>query len=343
MKIMLRNIAAAAVAVLLSCAAWTAAAKAADSVADFYRGKSITILVPDAPGGGYDTYGRLVAQFIGQHIPGRPAIVPQNMPGAGGLTEINHLFNEAPKDGTTIGMIEHGLIFSPIFDPRQVRYNVDGFRWLGSVTPITIIGVFRKDAPVHTVADLFDREVIIGGSGGTTIYLPLAINNILGTKMKLVKGYTNTNDCMLAMSRQEVSGVVGIGVDSLHGSRAGGDVDYNILFQMGAARSHDLPDVPLIQELSKSSEDRAALEAVFSSFSIGRVFVTPTIPEERYVALQAAFEATLKDPAFIEQAQKQHANVNYVPPDEIQKIIHRVYSEPEPILARARAAVTEGQ
>jgi tripartite-type tricarboxylate transporter receptor subunit TctC len=340
MKLVLRNIAAVATAVILS-AAWPAATKAADSVADFYRGKSITILVPDAPGGGYDTYGRLVAQFMGQHIPGRPTVVPQNMPGAGGLTEINHLYNEAPKDGTTIGMIEHGLIFSPIFDPRQVRYNVDDFRWLGSVTPITIIGVFRKDAPVHTVGDLFDHEVIIGGSGGTTIYLPAAIDNILGTKMKLVKGYANTNDCMLAMSRQEVSGVVGIGVDSLQGSHAGGAVDYNILFQMGAARSHDLPDVPLIQESAKSSEDRAALEAVFASFSIGRVFVAPAIPDERYAALQAAFEATLEDPAFIAQAQKQHANVNYVSPDEIQKIIRRVYSEPQTILNRARAAVTQ--
>jgi tripartite-type tricarboxylate transporter receptor subunit TctC len=341
MRIVPGNVTAAAAALFLS-AAWPAAVQAADSVADFYRGKSIIMLVPDAPGGGYDTYGRLVAQFIGQHIPGNPNVVPQNMPGAGGITEINHLFNAAPKDGTTIGMIEHGLIFSPIFDPREVRYNIDGFRWFGSVTPITMVGVFRKDAPVQTVADLFDREVIIGGSGGTTIYLPLAINNILNTKMKLVQGYTNTNDSMLAMARQEVSGVVGIGVDSLQGSRAGGGVDYKILFQMGAARDRSLSDVPLIQEFAKSDEDRAALEAIFSSFSIGRVFVAPMIPEERYVALQAAFEATVKDPAFVEQARKQHANVSYISPDEIQNIIHHVYGEPEAILTRARAAIQEG-
>jgi tripartite-type tricarboxylate transporter receptor subunit TctC len=161
--------------------------------------------------------------------------------------------------------------------------------------------------------------------------------------MKLVKGYKNTNDIMLAMARNEVSGVVGIGLDSLQSSKAGGDVDTRILFQMGASRSHSLPDVPLIQEFAKSDEDKAALEAIFASFSIGRVFLTPAIPDDRYAALRNAFEATVKDPKFVEQAQKQHAEVGYVSPDEIGTIIKYVYGQPAPVVKRAASAMLGGE
>ncbi|HWG06654.1 MAG TPA: tripartite tricarboxylate transporter substrate-binding protein [Beijerinckiaceae bacterium] len=328
----------AAAAAVLFCAASSAAQ--ADDVADFYRGKTITLLTPDAAGAGYDAYGRLVGHFIGEHIPGKPNVVVQNMPGAGGLTEINYLTNIAPRDGTTFAIIMHGTIFDPIFDARQVRYKVDDLRWLGSVTPITVIGAFRKDAAAQTAKDLFDHEVIIGGSGGTTVYLPAAINDVLHTKMKLVKGYSSTNEILLAMQRQELAGVVGIGLDSLQTVQNGGSAkDYNILFQMGAARGKSLPDVPLIQEFAQSPEDREVLEAIFASFSIGRVFVAPPIPDDRYAALQAAFEATVRDPAFATQASKQHSDVGFVPPGDIRKIIDRVYGEPANVLKRASAAV----
>jgi tripartite-type tricarboxylate transporter receptor subunit TctC len=316
---------------------------AADDAAAFYRAKSVSLITPDAAGGGYDNYARLVGHFIGDHIPGKPTIVTQNMPGAGGVTQMNYLYNVAPKDGTAFAITMHGTIFRPIFDPREVRYKIDAFRWLGSVTPIVVIGVFRKDAPATTAAELFERETIIGGSGGTTTYLSFSVNNILGTKMKLVKGYKNTNDIMLAMARNEVSGVVGIGLDSLQSSKAAGDVETRILFQMGASRSRALPDVPLIQEFSKAEEDKAALEAIFASFSIGRVFLTPSIPDDRYAVLKTAFEETVKDPKFIEQAKKEHAEVGYVSPDEIGAIIQHVYSQPEPVVKRAAAAILGGE
>ena len=342
MKTTLGNVAAAAAALVLY-GAWPATANATDGVADFYRGKTVTLLTPDAAGSGYDAYARLVGRFIGEHIPGKPTIVVQNMPGGGGLIEMNYLYNMAPKDGSAIAIIMHGTIFDPIFDPRQVQYKIDALRWLGSVTPITVIGAFRKDAPARTVGDLFDHEVIIGGSGGTTVYLPLAVNSILHTEMKLVRGYRSTNDILLAMARKEISGVVGIGFDSLQTEKAGGDIgNYNILFQMGMARSRRLPDVPLIQEFAKSDEDREVLEAVFASFSIGRVFITPAIPDDRYAALQAAFEATVEDPAFVAQAQKQHSDVGYVSPDEIQKIVDHVYGQPAAVSKRAAAAIQSG-
>jgi tripartite-type tricarboxylate transporter receptor subunit TctC len=306
---------------------------------EFYKGRTVTLVAPDAAGSGYDAYARLVSRFIADRIPGKPSVVVQNMPGAGGVIQVNTLYNVSPKDGTTFAIIMHGTIFRPIFDPREVRYKMDGFRYLGSVTPIVVIGAFNKDAPAKTAAELFDREVLIGGSGGTTMYLPQAVNGIVGTKMKLISGYRSTKDIMLAMERREVAGVVGIGLDSIQTHNEGNVEPFNILFQMGSVRAKELPNVPLIQEFAKSPEDKAALEAVFASFSIGRVFVTPQIPDDRYAALQAAFEATVKDPAFAEAAAKQKSSVGYVSPAEIKTIVDKVYALPPAIQKRAADAI----
>lgn len=332
----------AATAALAALAAFTAPqlASAQDAVADFYRGRTITLVTPDAAGSGYDAYGRLVGRFIGENIPGKPNVIVQNVPGAGGVIQMNTLYNTSAKDGTVIAIMMHGTLFRPIFDPREVRYKIDGFRWLGSVTAIDVIGAFNKNAPVQKAADLFLNEVLIGGSGGTTVYLPRSVTAVLGTKMKLINGYKSTTDIMLAMQRGEVQGIVGVGLDSLQ--TAGQTNNVNILFQMGASRSPALPDVPLIQEFAKNTEDKATLEAIFASFSIGRVFGTPSIPDDRYNALRAAFEKTVRDPAFAEQAAKQKSSVGFVPPSEIEKIIKTVYGQPESIIKRAAQAFAEG-
>jgi tripartite-type tricarboxylate transporter receptor subunit TctC len=317
--------------VLIAC--WMPCDGRAD-VAAFYSGKTITIVSPDAAGSGYDAYARLVGRFIGDYIPGQPKVIVQNMPGAGGVIQANHLYNIAPKDGSVLAIMMHGVIFRPIFDPREVRYKVDGFRWLGSVTPIVVIGAFSKGA-AQSVADLFEREVLVGLSTGTTSYLPRAINAVLQTRMKLISGYRSTNDILLAIERKEVSGVVGIGLDSIQtlaGNKLG---DLKIVFQMGAARSPSLPDVPLIQESAKSDLDRRALEAIFASFSIGRVFATPEIPDDRYLALKAAFEKVVKDPRLIDQAMKQKSAVEYVSPEAIERVIGSVYGQPAAVLTRA--------
>jgi tripartite-type tricarboxylate transporter receptor subunit TctC len=263
------------------------------------------------------------------------------MPGAGGLVEINYVDNVAPKDGSEFAIIQHGLIFRPMFDPREVRYKVEHFRWLGSVTPIVVIGVFRKDAPAQTVDQLFTHETLVGLAGGTTVYLPVAINHILHTKMKLVPGYRGTSDIALAMQRREVFGIVGLGLDSFRHEIAGKEAEnYRILFQMGVKRAAALPDVPLIQEFAKSELDKQALEAIFASFSIGRVFMTSNIPDDRYNALRAAFEKTVKEPAFLAQAQKQKSEVSFVSHDDIGAIIRKVYGEPAEVVKQASTAMT---
>ena len=239
----------------------------ADDVADFYRGRTITLTSPDEAGSGYDRYARLIGGFIGKHIPGNPKIVVKNMPGAGGLVQINYMDKIAPKDGTEFAIIQHGLIFRPLFDPREVRYKVENFRWLGSVTPIVVIGAFRKDAPAQTAEELFTKETLVGLAGGTTVYLPIAINAIFKTKMKLIPGYRGTSDIALAMKRKEVYGIVGLGLDSFQFEMPGEEAEnYRILFQMGVRRAEALPNVPLIQEFAKNDLDRQTLETIFASY-----------------------------------------------------------------------------
>ena len=314
----------------------------AETVEEFYRGKNLTLSIPSNTGGGYDTYGRLIGRHIGRHIPGNPTIVPRNVPGAGGVIQANQLYTAAPKDGTAFGIIQHGIIFRPIFDNREVRYQIDGFRWLGSAAPISVITIARKTANVKTAQEVFEKEMIIGAGGGTTEYMPATINAVLGTKMKIIKGYKGNPEILLAIERGEIDGVSGIGLDTLGVNRADAAKQFNFLFQMGVKRDPTMLDVPLIQEFAKNADDRAVLDAVFSSLSIGRSFITLDIPADRLAALRAAFKATTSDPQLIAEAAKSSLDVNFVDPEEIHRITARVYGLPEPILKRVAAAMAEG-
>lgn len=315
----------------------------AQSVEEFYRGRNVVITTPDQAGSGYDQYARIVARFIGDKIPGKPTLIVQNIPGAGGIIQLNQMYNVMAKDGSVIGIMQHGNAFRPIFDPREVRFKIDGFRWLGSVTPIVVIGAVTKGAPAKSAADLFQHEVLIGGSAGTTAYVAPAINRVINTKMKMISGYKSSKEVVLAMLRGEVHGTVGIGLDSLHSFVEGRTDQFNILFQIGSVRAKELPNAPLIQELAKNADDKATLEAAFASVSLGRLFITPAIPDDRYAAVQKAFEATVKDPAFVEAAKKQGSGVDYIPPEQIKAIVDRVYGLPASVQKRAAEALAGGR
>lgn len=319
-----------------------ASSLAAQTPEVFYSGKTVSLYIPSASGGGYDTYGRLVARHIGRHIPGSPSIVPRNVPGAGGVIEANQLYTTAPKDGTAFGIVQHGIIFRPIFDDREVRYKIDGFRWLGSAATISVITIANKSAGVKAAGELFDKELLVGASGGTTEYMPTTINSVLGTKMKIIKGYKGNSEILLAMERGEVEAVSGIGLDTLGAARGAARGQYNFLFQMGAKRDPELPDVPLIQEFAKTAEDKAVLEAVFASLSIGRSFVTPEIPDDRLAALRKAFKAAIEDPELVADAKKMTLDINFVDPDEIHRITKTVYGLPEAVLKRVADAMRDG-
>lgn len=322
--------------------AWFAAASAdarADAIADFYGGRTVTLLIPSGPGGGYDAYGRLVARHIGGHIPGTPTVVPQNMPGAGGIVVANYLANAAAKDGSVIAHMQNGVPFKPLFDPRRIKFGKDSFRWLGSVTNVTTVGVVAKSSPITSTKDVFTHELAVGASGGTTTYLPEMFNSLLGTKFKIVKGYKSTNEILLAVDRGEVGGMVGIAIDSFE--KAGkSHPNLRVLFQMGLTRDPALPDTPLIQEFATTDEQKAVLGAVFASFQIGRIFAVADIPAPRLAALRKAFAATVTDPAFVADAKKLRLNVNPETPNEVQDIIAGVYRQPAPILDKARAILS---
>lgn len=311
----------------------------ADPISDFYAGRSVTVLIPSGPGGGYDAYGRLIARHMGHHIPGKPNLVPQNMPGAGGVVVANYLANAAAKDGSVIAHMQNGVPFKPLFDPRRIKYTKDSFRWLGSVTNVTTIGVAANTAPVKSLRDVLDHELAVGASGGTTTYLPESFNALLGTKFKVVKGYKSTNEILLAVDRGEVGGMVGIAIDSFDKS-AKSHPNLRVLFQMGLKRDPALSDVPLIQELAKNDEQKAVLNALFASFQIGRIFAVADIPAPRLAALRKGFAETIADPAFVAEAKKLGLNVNPETPEEVQSIIAEVYQQPAPIIDKARSILT---
>lgn len=315
----------------------------AETVAAFYEGKSISIIIPSGTGGGYDRYGRLVGRHIGRFIPGNPNIVPQNMPGAGGIVAANYLYNVAPKDGTAISIIQNGVPFKKLLDPRKVKYEVSGFRWLGSVSPAANIAITTAKNNETSLSSLKKTPLIVGASGGTTLDLPVVLNSVLDLKLNVVKGYKSTNDILLAMERNEVGGMVGIDYSSFIGSTKGRSESYRILFQMGLSRHTALPNVPLVQEIADNENEKAVLEVIFSSFAIGRSFVTLDIPGDRLAALRAAFVATMKDPQFLAEAEKSGAEVDPLTPEQIDKIIASVYSKPADVISQARKLLPGGE
>lgn len=311
-------------------------------VAAFFEGKSISMIIPSGTGGGYDRYGRLVGRHIGRFIPGNPSIVPQNMPGAGGIVAANYLYNIAPKDGTAISIIQNGVPFKKLLDPRQLKYDISGFRWLGSVSPAANIAITTDKNKSVSLASLKHTPLIVGASGGTTLDLPIVLRSALNLKLNVVKGYKSTNDILLAMERDEVGGMVGIDYSSFIGSTKGRSDAYRVLFQMGLSRHSALPDVPLVQEVAENENEREVLEVIFSSFAIGRSFVTLDIPADRLAALRRAFVATMKDAQFLSEAEKSGAEVDPLTPEQIDKIIASVYAKPADVISQARKLLPGG-
>jgi len=302
-------------------------------------GKPIRLLIPSGPGGGYDAYGRIVARHIGSHLSGNPVVTAEGMPGGGGIAEANYLAKVAPKDGTVIGILQNNMPLKPILDPRQIKYSLQDFGWLGSVTPVTNIGLVKPGAPVRVASDLLSHELIVGGSGGSTTYVPEMLNRLMHTKFKVVKGYKGSDEVMLAIERGEVEGIVGIAYDSISQSAEAAAVNGKLLFQMGLRRDPMLADVPLIQELAPPAA-RAVLECVFAAFQIGRIFAAPAgVPAARLEELRKAFADTMADPAFRQDAERLHLGVNPQPAEAIDAIIRSVAQQPATVLGPAREAL----
>jgi tripartite-type tricarboxylate transporter receptor subunit TctC len=322
---------------LLTAAALLAAAPAA-AQAPAFAGKNVTMIIGFGPGGGYDLWGRVVARHIGKHLPGNPNVVPQNMPGAGSFNATNHIYTIAPKDGSVMGIIARDAALGPITGATGARFDPTKITWLGTPTTETNVCIASNtpQVKVKTAKDLFDKELIVGDTGvgtGTHAY-PKALNGMVGTRFKIIAGFPSSSDVFLAMERGEVDGICE-SLDSVSGKRPDWIPQKKvvILFQGGAQPNPELKDVPFVLDFAKTPEDRQAIEFLYAGQGIGRPFIAPPdMPADRVKMVRDAFMATMKDPAFIEDARKQKLDVEPEDGEHLAALIRKIYATPKPVV-----------
>jgi tripartite-type tricarboxylate transporter receptor subunit TctC len=318
---------------------------AAQSTDDWLKGKTINLIIGAGPGGGIDLYGRLVARHIGRHLPGQPTVVPQNMPAAGSIAAANYLYNLAPKDGTTIGIMSQGIILNEVLGLRGLQFEVGKFNWVGRISSDVLVAFTWHTNNVRTIADAMTYETTIGGTGvGTTAtQSPQLLNQVVGTKFKVIVGYPDTGVTMLAMERGELDGT-STGWGGLKSSR--GDwvrEKINMLVQMGTIRHPDLPDVPSWVDVAKAPDDKKLLWMFGINAEIGKsILAPPGIAQNRIEMLRTAFAKMLKDPEFL--ANVESAHMDYAPMDgwELQKVVVEAVSVPAALRERARSFKVTG-
>jgi tripartite-type tricarboxylate transporter receptor subunit TctC len=313
---------------------------AAQPGGDTFAGKSVTMIIGFGPGGGYDLWGRVVARHIGKHLPGNPSVVPQNMPGAGSYNAASNIYNIAPKDGTVMGIIARDAALGPITGASGARFDPTKLTWLGTPTTETnvCIAMNTDRVKVKTAEDLYTKELIVGDTGvgtGTHSY-PKALNALLGMKFKIIGGFPSSSDVFLAMERGEVDGICE-SLDSVSGKRPDWlpQKKVTILFQGGEAPNPELKGVPFVNDLAKNPDDKIAIEFLYAGQGIGRPFVAPPgMPADRVKMLQDAFSATMKDPAFLEDAKKQKLDVDPESGEHLAALINKIYATPKPIVEK---------
>jgi tripartite-type tricarboxylate transporter receptor subunit TctC len=315
-----------------------AMAQASDPVADFYKkNNQIRLIVGSEAGGGYDGYSRLLARHLPKHLPGNPNIIVQNMPGAGGIVAANFVYNVAPKDGTVIGQVQRLVPFVQIMGEPGPQFEASKFNWLGSLASEVTVCVSWHTSPVKTFEDLKKTELIVGGSGpNDTETVPAILNNVLGTKFKIISGYPSSTAVTLAVERGEVHGICS-SYSSLSTRNASWfkDNKVNLLVQSSTRKHPKLPDVPLSLELATNPEDKALLELNDARLEIGRPFLAPPgIPADRVKALRAAFSAMVKDKDFLEDAAKQRHEIDASSGEEVQALLERVSQASPALIAR---------
>jgi len=309
------------------------AAKSDAALESFYKGKTVTIIVGWEAGGGYDLYARTLSRHIGKYIPGKPTVIVQNMPGAGGLIAANHLYNVAPKDGTTIALIPRGTPHTQLIGQQGVEYQADKFNWLGSMNQETKVGAFRKDAPIQKFEDAFTTTVRVGGTGpgGDLDLWPTLLNGVMGTKFDLITGFPGTNDVGLAIDRGEVQGgfYSWTSVKTTQ-SRWIKDKSMNFLVQVALTKHPELQDVPLVIDFAKDDKTRNLLEVVLGQLTMGRPFAAPPgVPAERAEALRKAFWSAVNDPALLDEAEKAKQEITPTKGEDIQSLVERMMKTPK--------------
>ncbi len=312
----------------------------AQSVESFYRGKTVNVIIGYPTAGANDLYARAVARHIGKHIPGHPTVVPRNMPGGGSLLAANHIFNVAPKDGTTLGLIVPTAPIEEKLGATNVRFKAAQFNWIGRLAATPNVTFMNASSPVKTIKDAMQREAVLGATGrsSTVAVYPTMLNHIVGTKFKLVMGYKGSAEAMLAMERGEVEGhsTTWEGVKSRAAQRLR-DKSINILVQYGLKRHPELPDIPTAVELGRNGDEVAALRFFANATDVGRfILSTPATPKARIEALRRAFDAMVKDPEFVADLATQKLDLSPLTGEELQKLVEEVANISPAILEKVR-------
>jgi tripartite-type tricarboxylate transporter receptor subunit TctC len=315
----------------------------ADTVEDFYRGKTISMVVSSSPGGGYDALARAVARFLGTHIAGNPSVIVRNMPGAGGIVATNFIANVAPRDGLTIACVLNNTPFEPLFGTKEADYDATKLTWLGTPSVETGLLIVWHTSPVKTLDDARTIQITAGSSGANSApsFYARLLNELLGLKIKIVLGYPGQNEAYFAMERGEIDSFGVTFWSSLTSTKSEWirDKKVRILIQYGPEKEAALPDVPYGPDLVRNADDGALFAAADAPLAAGRPFLAPPdLPSERAVALRAGLLATFKDPAFRAEADKEQLQINKPTSGEtMQAEIARVYQTPQRIVDRLRA------
>ena len=317
----------------------------ADGVENFYRGRTVMMVIGYSVGGGYDLYGRLLARFLGKHIPGQPTIVPENMPGAGGLRASNYLYNAAAKDGSVIGTFSRSIPTMPLLT-STVNFDGRKFAWIGSMSGDTSVCLSGAKSTIKDWHDMLTLPVVMGGQSAAAdsdIYARL-YKNVFGAKIKLVSGYPGTNDITLAMERGEVDGICGLSWGTIKVAHPEWlkEKRVNFLLQAALEKNPELPDAPLSLDLIDDAEKKQILYLHFAPQAMGRPFAAPPgIPADRKASLIKAFDETMKDPALLSEAEKEKMDISPMSGPAIDALLDKLYAIPPDVVAKAAKAISD--
>jgi len=314
----------------------------AQSPAEFYKGKNIELYIGYSIGGGYDLYARVLARHIGKHIPGNPTIVPKNMEGAGSLRLANWLARVAPRDGTVFGTVGRGVPFDPLLGLPGTQFKAPDFSWIGSANNEVSICTSWGTSQITKIEDVFTKQMIIGGTGPSddTVQFPEVLNGVLGTKFRIISGYPGGNDVVLAMERGEVEGRCGWSWSTITATHPDWvkDKKIHLLVQLALEKHPDLPDVPVIVDLAKTTEQMQIIKLIFARQVVGRPYLAPPgIPKDRLEILRKAFMETMVDKDFLADANKSKLEIAPVTGDKVEALVKEIYETPPAVAQKAGA------
>jgi tripartite-type tricarboxylate transporter receptor subunit TctC len=332
--------------VAASMLAWACVAPAsAQSVEEFYKGRQINVIIGGGAGGGYDAYYRALARHMGRHIPGNPSFIAKNQPAAGGLAAASAIYTTAERDGGTIGAFANNVTMDPLFGAIGARYDPLKLNWIGSIGKQQSVCATWHESPIKTVEQAQQREVVVGAAGATsnTTLMPKVLNAILGTQFRVISGYDPAAGLTLSIERREVEGICGLSWSTMKASRPHWIKDklLNVIVQLGMEKLSDLPDAPAALDLVKDPHKKRVLTLILMRQETGRPMAAPPdVPADRLAALRRAFDATMKDAAFIAEAEKLQLEIEPMTGPQIQTMLEGAFATPKDIIAEAGELLT---